>query len=500
MSARRLFAMALVFVGVAIGGSLARGAQPTPTPAPTPAPPDPPPDPPPDSPPDSPFEQPATMPVEELLDRARAAYRGGPLSERISIEVISAGSVEQSMVELTLDARPAGPHQLRLELGPLRAHAVQTESGFTLTALHADDGRSFVRVTQPGPLSPAALERHLPAIPLPQLWLAFGEAPITMPFAADATSEDARLEAVAGRASWIMRAQAEHARLALAFDAESFRLALVMVSFESDLTALRLTIEPAEPAPLNDWPLEVTGREPVEGVWAFRVRPPRLRQGDAIEGWAFGGVTGRPWSLGRMLVAGDGSGGEPVVGVIVADLSVPGAAGAIARAAEALEGAGAMLEAMRTRRLSSGRPARRVSLGSALVAVTDVTTFDRAQLSGLFGAGPDGAARVSADRAAWTTAHAATIERFEPGGPVLVALVDRHERFIGAIRIPVDRAHDPDEVLELAAEIAALVAAWEWPEIPDPAADPGERAPADEPAGDAPDPQNGQEPSDPPGS
>lgn len=494
MSGQRLLVAVSACVAVAMGGAGAPGVQPT-EPASPPA-----------SPAVSPIEavlgETATMPVQELLARARMAYRAAPIAERISIEMISAGGVEQSAVELSLDARPDTPRQLRLQLGPLRAHAVQTESGFTLTALHAEDGRSFVRVAEPGPLLPAALERHLPAIPLPQLWLAFGEASIAMPFAADAESQTASLETVEGRRAWIVRAQAEHARLAFAFDAESFRLALVMVYFESEQTALRLTIEPAEPAALNEWSFEVAGRDPIDGVWAFRVRPPRLRQGDPIEGWAFGGVTGRPWSLRRLLADRDAAAGEPVVGVIVADLSQPAAEPAIARAAEALEGAGAMLEALRTRRLSSGRPARRVAFQSALLAVTGVTTFDRAQLSGLFQPGPEGAARVAVppERAAWTTVHATTIERFEPGGPVLVVLIDRHERFIGAIPIPVDRAHDPDEVLEIAAEIAALVAAWEWPEIAEPATDPAEGAPADEPDGDATDPQKQQEPSDPPGS
>lgn len=232
--------------------------------------------------------------LDGTLAKLHAAYRTGPIGERVQIKVSSdAGPDRRATVSMLArrggerDGKPDAV-QLKLELGPLTVGV----RGTAFTAINRlDRGTMFEADLKPA-LTPAALAAVLPPVPLPELELVFGadERLVNpLPFARDIRWSSAEPAQDAGRAVVTLKGQGSDVRATLTIDATTWRLRRGTFEFDADaqgkprvrkVELIVGTIDPGQPA---RWEIPTAGRRAVSSLDELVPKRASLRPGDAMK-------------------------------------------------------------------------------------------------------------------------------------------------------------------------------------------------------------------------
>jgi 2-amino-4-hydroxy-6-hydroxymethyldihydropteridine diphosphokinase len=192
--------------------------------------------------------QPAPIPVRrdpaEVLALFRAAYRTGPIAERIDIAATADGVTRRESINLYVDPLT---RTLLLGLGPLSVHA----SDERVLAWHEATPDRYARILAPPfslePPSPlVTLREAIPALPIPQLAAAFSaddSLPDLFPFCSDFG-----FTAAVQRGDIIqMSARSGDCESVLTLDAATGRLRAATLRVLATGLSIELTAEQAQP-------------------------------------------------------------------------------------------------------------------------------------------------------------------------------------------------------------------------------------------------------------
>jgi hypothetical protein len=250
--------------------------------------------------------------IPDALSALRAAYRTGPLADRVTIKATDASGKERRVQVMVYtdpgeapkpeaETKPGDapmpepkpdasrPPQCRVDLGQLH---VFMQSG-TLTAINLFDRTTFFRVScDASPL--AALSANFPPIPLPQIPLAFsddGAFAEPTPLTPGVTWTSIEPATETGRMLLILKGHSSggHA-VTLAYERATTRLRRFTIEFAAGTTSapdalvkLDLTSSPGDAGNAKNWSLPITNRTRVDSPASLV--PPRsgLAEGSTIK-------------------------------------------------------------------------------------------------------------------------------------------------------------------------------------------------------------------------
>lgn len=374
-----------------------------------------------------------TPSVERTLEMVLAAYSRPRVVDAVTVEVWTGDLVARDRGMVMLAPRASTGPRVRLELGDLVVTAIPTPTGHELRAIHARDEAHVWISRSEAPLSADAMQRVLPPMMIPQLWLTLGTGrePISptqtmgaweigsiTTLAPDARWFDVVREREDGQDLLVLIGRAGTKPIALGVDAVSGRLRRFQIRDpEHPLKpTVRVIVEPIEEGQTSepdDWALSIDGRAAIGSMSEFRPRERRVRPGEPVGRLALSDVDGNVWSMGDP--------DRPEVVVLIAaraSLGLEPLARAALDAKRALVDAPQSLDAVEMDRV-----------GILAAMVYDAGEFSLDRFS------QDAAAwheLVSAVPLSWTTATARIPEAFVPGAGIMAAVIDAEGRLIDA--------------------------------------------------------------------
>jgi len=385
----------------------------------------------------APLTQPATLSPADVLGRVAKAFHAGPTAQHVSIKVSSStGRERTSRVEVLTD--PGGndrPKRVVLKLG--RVLHVEA-AGSQFRAVSPRNDQAAYASDLPAEFDPAAIESRLPPLPIPHVAWVFGPTwigeenrpgefllpPLGWVRAESVDLEDARRECV-------VRGHTLAGPVRVVVDARTWTLRSVRGMLpETDLT-LELTCRDADPAGAG-WAVNVADRQMVASIADLRPLPAELQPGAPVTALGLMNPDLSPFSTidamksqgAEPTEAGEG----PLLGVLVLYREgVPGAEDAAFLAVGSMR---SLKKNLDRRRLTSDRSTPRLFIQP--VAVFDVAGFSPAAARGA--ASKWDAAQ---EKAVWTSAGQALMDRFERGTPALAVVVDSEMTLLGVAGIEI---------------------------------------------------------------
>lgn len=396
---------------------------------------------------------------EAALLALRAAYRAGPLAEKVTVRVTSPDGRTRT-ASLTLRLRSAQgdtPAQLRLELGRLIVWAKGTD----FRAVTPANASLCVQQTLEATVSTAQLAQLMPTLPLPQLAWALdepGEAVLSIGGGRLRWS-DATLFDVEG--SRVLHGQSDWGRVEIAIAKDTGRLARLVVPLAPSGGELELSIRPLDPGDEASWVLDCTNRERVGAITLLRGTPGDLEKGARIPALGLMDDMLEPWSLAQALSLPASSPRPDPARHAVLILYRPGQENAEEEAKTGYLAAETLKRAMdREALLNQGEPGLFLTRPVGVMELNEFTGSAVTAASARWnvpGASPP----------VWTSMGRAVMDRFVRGANAVLVVVDAEQRLVASI--PLDgRVTDESKV---AADLrAVLVGVPMPPAMPEPAA------------------------------
>ncbi|MEK6703576.1 MAG: hypothetical protein AABZ53_15045 [Planctomycetota bacterium] len=266
-------------------------------------------------------ESKAAPTVEGTLAQLHAAYRAGPLSDRVTVRALTGTKVRTVQVVIYTDAGEAAkerPAQLRLDLQQLQIHAM----GGKVVALNRFEKGTCFETEYKGEI-PAALAESFRPLPLPQVSLTFGadtslRAPV--PLAPDTAWITAEASTEQGRAMVVLKGRSSAGEVSLTMEKSTGRLRRFSLTLASPspggLTKLELISSPSDAGDSKKWGLETQGRTRVGSPSELAPKRASLAAGVSIKNTSL--VTADLANIAiESLFAKDKSGKSPVAVVLV---------------------------------------------------------------------------------------------------------------------------------------------------------------------------------------
>jgi len=381
------------------------------------------------------------IPVELALHGARDAYRAGPVADRVVVAFTDdRGNRATERFIVRVDATLDSPI-VALELGRLHVSATQG----VLLAVHDDEATTFFEAPIADPVTPEALARVLPPLPVPQLELAFADEPsIRTAYTPEITWTEARLHEAARPPVITLGGGGAHGSVAARIDATTGRLRQVEAPLGPNATTMTLDIAPVEPGDPASWIVDRGMRRPVEHLGRL-TRPPRdLVPGDAAPDIRALVLPSDSWSLHDALGAPSP---HPIALVTFRAMPSGSHADQIARD----------VEMARDVVLDAFAALERADWALHGVAVVDLARIDLdriAALESLWSAGVE--APGLAARLPWTSDATRAINAFDAEADALLVLVAPDTRIVAIHRLD-GLSEVPDRVaLEIREQIAGV--------------------------------------------
>jgi len=400
----------------------------------------------------------------DLVARLRAAYRSGPLAERVGLRAVGPDGRERAAtVTLRLDAGEPGsrPARVRLDLGRLLVGV----DGTRLVVVNTRDPAHYYEATLQGAVTAGDLRAHLPDVPLPQLDWAFpasAEAPEFWPLAGEIRWEGV---SSAARGRQILCAGATGAGpLELTADVATGRLVQLAAAIGPPArpTRISISVRPLEPGDPAAWLPSIEGRLRVDSVSRLRPRESDLAIGSRLPGLSLMDDALDAWSLTAALAEAAGPADAPIPApiygaLLLYDTTIPGAqvdASAVARDLAELS-----RELDRRRTFGEG--------GLPRLVVRPVGAIDLARISaasvaeaGARWESPDpssgGSLAVGFPRPVWTPAGRTMLDALAPGSSAVLVVVDAEQKL--ALVLSLDsRADDAPTVV---ADVRSALEGW----------------------------------------
>jgi len=371
---------------------------------------------------------------EQVLARVERAYATGSVADAFEIEIWRAGEVRREAGVARFNLRARESPTLRLEFGELAITATPLTRGFELRGIHERDPLHVWTLATDAPLTARSLQRLLPPVTVPQLWLALGgDAGAVTSLAPGVEWLDVVREREGGVDSLVVLGRSGQRPVKLGVDATSFRVRrfAVRLSDEPDDLLVRVIAEPVGDAGGRDeWTIPLEGRERVASLSALSPRSRLINPGEPVPSLPLMTPAGEPWSLDAALTSLRAdverqNGAAIGVLVLVAASSATPESGL-------LEGVRAVKRAAQR---SADAPGDR---GPALIARTAaIVSYDAAAFA---------RDRVVRDAQAWrehgtgapllwTTAPRRVLGSFDRGAGLLAIMIDARGRLIDSLKL-----------------------------------------------------------------
>ncbi len=381
-----------------------------------------------------PAAEPPVPAADVIWKNVIAAYRAGPIGERVRIGVLkpkgelpaeprgdprlptdperlaleallreNAAGMDEQRGALFLRIAPTHPGGaiVRLEMGDLRVFA---EPG-RLTATRGSVPGGVVLKTFQGAVSVAQLEQLMPPLMLPQLSLALeeGEPQRILPGLSGLTWRSSQRIKEAGKARLVLRGNAVSSRgqheLEFTIDESTFRLVHLRASSPGPQDGPRVVVElfvsPIDPGDVASWRPDTAGRIAVSSLDQLRAAPPTapvvqatvIKAGDALPPLYLYNAQSESWSTEKSAASRfAGSVAEEAGPFRIAMLAyTPVGNGAADRAArEALSrGRSAMEKGLGAAIASRPAGSAAVTLAAVGLAMVELDRFDAARQNAL---------------------------------------------------------------------------------------------------------------------
>ncbi len=371
------------------------------------------------------------LPAPEIIARARAAYRSGPVGERVTISVRE-GQVtrfDEFVVRLRADDQR---REMRLDLAALSIWTRTDGAAGEFTAQHRENDELVYRASLDRPLSRSALRAHLPTMLAPQLALAFGER-----LDASISDDDWTRGPPAPDRHTIIGATAL-GLTTIAFDAETFRLREYAAQ-SRDLT-IRLRVEAIEAGDPDSWVIDAVGSRVVSSLSELRPRVRPVPIGEEFPFRTLQDATMSPWLLDAALANRRVPPQRPEERYLVlvfhrVPSEVPARTHVLDRVGRAIDAAGEVeRELARTSMRPEGLGPRRAIVRVIVrpVACLRVPEARREVIQTL-------AARWPLDTGGsgllWTVSPEQTLDRLAPGASAAIAIIDEQRRLVRVLEI-----------------------------------------------------------------
>lgn len=392
----------------------------------------------------------ASSSTEQVFGALLAAYRAGPVAERITFETEDASGVVKSDVWLRVDGgnleptdrSPARSACLRIDAGK----AIIVAQGDRLTFAHSLNPTTYYECIVEGGFN-AGLLRQLPESPLPQLSLTFAE--LTKPVAARydlrmATWEN--VEAASGNPGVVvLSGTLANLPILLTIDRASHRLRGYELSYgaaEEGAKKLRASVETQVVNDLGAWPLSLDGRTKVLSVADLKPLPPKVEVGQTVPALGLMREDLSGWSLLDALeqLANKQPKATATVAAALVMVSPDADAKALAEARLALQGATRYARDLEMQRMQGLADSPRLVVASVgVLELSDVSRERIKALAAQWGERLKVKGEINPDVAPqqlWTSAGVATLQQMAPAQTCAVIVVDQSQRLLAAI--PLD--------------------------------------------------------------
>ena len=392
------------------------------------------------------------VPVEVALHDVAQAY-AQTLAEAVTVKYRAVGSPERSDEFVIRMQEPsaagAGPRQVYLELGPIRACAAA--GSLTVTSSSAP-GKYYLKEYS-GPFTPAALASALPPLPVPQLALAGGPAfRDPTPYTPGVTWTEAAIDESARPPTVTLTGSCPKGRVVVVANAQTGRLQKLTANLLEGEAVLELTCRAIDPGDPTGWAIPVAGKEQVAALADLRTSASKLNGqvlvGQTVPDMTFTRTDLTPWSLQAALTAAaegrePGAAGPPIALLLFRYTGTP------ERVAEAVRDAKTGLGAIRIvshgRALPGEDPQKvdPIAMTSASAVIIELGEFSKERLEEArrgWGMIARARARNSAmdipgDELMWGPAAGPSIDRLAPGATAAIAVIGPDRILRAVIRL-----------------------------------------------------------------
>lgn len=245
---------------------------------------------------------------QTVLTKVREAYRSGPVAERVTVRVENEeGRGRTDRVLLRITSSEEGGPIIDLALGDLRVRA----KGGSILAVNTRNTADYFAVEFDGPLTIGALERALPPLPVPQVYilLSGGDAGFTdiTPYARSVTWRGVREPDGGDDGPIVLTGRMSGGTVTLRADPLSYRLLEFEAAYSragSRLEIAAAPIDPDEPIWTDFQPDERTRVGSLSRLTP--TRPPReVGVGSTLPEMVFLSASSERWSLPGVFGSGE---------------------------------------------------------------------------------------------------------------------------------------------------------------------------------------------------
>ena len=242
-------------------------------------------------------QHPAMPDADEIYQRVAAAYKDGPIAERIHI---SAKSAIRERAETVMVRADADSGTLLLELGPILALVREDE----LIITHADRPDRYAYFSGHDRTLNELIADSLPPMMFPHLALVFDdpeEAPRIAPFTGAIEWTNAIPNAAESKMVLLGRSGGgdgeSSALCSYIVDTESWRLVAGAITVPATRLRVEMRIEPIDPGDPADWDLDTQGRIPVATLAQLQPGGVDIHPGLHVPAMSLFTIDSVPWSL-----------------------------------------------------------------------------------------------------------------------------------------------------------------------------------------------------------
>ena len=222
--------------------------------------------------------KPDALPVEVALEACMAAYSTKACADEMTVKFRSPGAEQRTdrlVIRLEPGATPrSGPRRMFLDMGQLKVYA---EAG-VLTAINTAAPGKYAQKEYAPPLTPAALAKFLPPVPLPQLALAGDDLKrlrTLTPYTPDVTWLSAEPDLTVKPGTVVIQGSGPSGPATLTTSADTGRIIKFAATIRgrSGDSTLELTSRAVDPGDPASWAIKTDGRERVASVSDLKPSP-----------------------------------------------------------------------------------------------------------------------------------------------------------------------------------------------------------------------------------